>query len=142
MAEVLIVYSPTEEHVAVAAQQLRRVVERRGHEARTCSVVEAPTAPIGYDLVLVGVPVQTGERHDDLVRWVQGNREQLRHRAAAYFEVSLSPGAPSATFADELTARTGWTPDRTWRFADYDDVEIAGQVECRTLDGQVRAGSA
>jgi menaquinone-dependent protoporphyrinogen IX oxidase len=144
MAEVLIVYSPSEEHVAVAAQQLRRSFERHGHEVHACRVDEAPTAPMGYDLVLVGVSVVPGHRNDELVRWVQGNVEQLARRDSGYFEVTLASTAGRAeeSFVTELGARSGWTPARRWRCADYDDVERCGTAESALLDGQVRSSSA
>ena len=122
MAEVLIVYGSSEGHTAVVVEHLRRPLEASGHLVRACPVDEAPTCPIGYDLVLVGSSVHVGKHHRGLTRWVKGNVEHLNRMPSAFFQVCLASAEGSAgarqadAYVDELVTSTGWHPDAVGLF--------------------------
>lgn len=117
MAEVLIVYGTSEGHTAVVVNHLCQPLEASGHLVRACRVDEAPTCPIGYDLVLVGSSIHVGKHHRGLTRWVKGNVEHLNHMPSAFFQVCLSSAGDAAgtaqahTYVDEFVTSTGWHPD-------------------------------
>ncbi len=113
MAEVLIIYGTSEGHTAVVVDHLRRPLEAAGHLVRACSVDDAPTCPIGYDLVLVGSSIHQGHHNRAVTRWVKGNAELLGRVPSAFFQVSLSSaGNPAGTveaegYVDELDTGHG-----------------------------------
>lgn len=117
MAEVLIVYGTSEGHTAVVVDQLRKPLEASGHLVRTCSADDAPTCPIGYDLVLVGSSIHVGKHHRALTRWVKGNVEHLNRMPSAFFQVCLSSAGDAAgaeqadAYVNDFVTSTGWHPD-------------------------------
>jgi menaquinone-dependent protoporphyrinogen oxidase len=122
MAEVLIVYGTSEGHTAVVVDHLRRPLEAAGHLVRACSVDDAPTCPIGYDLVLVGSSIHQGRHQRAVTRWVKGNAELLGRMPSAFFQVSLSSAGDAAgtdeaeRYVDDLMRATGWRPDAVGLF--------------------------
>ncbi len=117
MAEVLIIYGSSEGHTAVVVDHLRHPLEAAGHLVRACSVDDAPTCPVGYDLVLVGSSIHQGHHHRAVTRWVKGNAELLGRMPSAFFQVSLSSAGDAAgaveaeRYVDDLMRATGWRPD-------------------------------
>ena len=122
MAEVLIVYGTSEGHTAVVVDHLRKPLEASGHLVRACPVDEAPTCPIGYDLVLVGSSIHVGKHHRGLTRWVKGNVEHLNRMPSAFFQVCLSSAGDDAgaeqadAYVDAFVTSTGWHPDAVGLF--------------------------
>jgi menaquinone-dependent protoporphyrinogen oxidase len=150
MAEVLIIYGTSEGHTALVVDRLRTPLEAAGHLVRGCSVDDAPTCPIGYDLVLVGSSVHRGHHHRGVTRWVKGNAEFLNRMPSAFFEVSRSSGGgPLAAndgqrSVDDLRHATGWRPDlyRAYDDTDYEAVaQFADDVRAM-LDRTPHAASA
>jgi menaquinone-dependent protoporphyrinogen oxidase len=117
MAEVLIVYGTREGHTAVVVDHLRRPLEAAGHLVRACVVEDAPTCPIGYDLVLVGSSIHQGHHSRAVTRWVKGNAEYLTRMPSAFFQVCLSSaGDPAGAiearrYVGDLEQATGWRPN-------------------------------
>lgn len=117
MADVLIIYGTTEGHTAVLVDHLRVPLEAAGHVVRVCPVDDAPTCPIGYDLVIVGSSIHQGHHHRGVTRWVKGNAEFLGRIPSAFFQVSLvtvggEGGVDEAQrYVNELVKVTGWHPD-------------------------------
>ena len=150
MADVLIIYGTSEGHTAVVVDHLRVPLEAAGHLVRVCSVDDAPTCPIGYDLVLVGSSIHQGHHHRGVTRWVKGNAEFLTHMPSAFFQVSLSSaggkaGADEAQrCVDDLVHATGWHPKvrRDYDYTDYRAVEQFAEDVLAMLDRTPHAASA
>ena len=150
MAEVLIIYGSSEGHTAVVVDHLRIPLEAVGHLVRICSVDDAPTCPIGYDLVMVGSSIHQGHHHRWVTRWIKGNAEFLAHMPSAFLQVSLSSaggavGAEEARrYVDDLVHATGWHPDAIGQYSYTDDaaVEHFAQNVCAMLDRTPHAASA
>ncbi|MCZ3387821.1 MAG: hypothetical protein LH645_01585 [Actinomycetia bacterium] len=110
----------------MVVDQLRVPLEAAGHLVRACSVDDAPTCPIGYDLVIIGSSIHQGHHHRGVTRWVKGNVEFLGRISSAFFQVSLSAaggagGADEAQrYVDDLVKATRWHPDVYWDY-DYTD---------------------
>jgi menaquinone-dependent protoporphyrinogen oxidase len=122
MAEVLIIYGTSEGHTAVVVDHLRRPLETAGHLVRACSVDDAPTCPIGYDLVLVGSSIHQGHHNRAVTRWAKGNAELLTRMPSAFFQVCLASAGDRAgaveaeRYVDDLVRATGWRPDAVGLF--------------------------
>lgn len=123
MAEVLIVYGTREGHTAMVADHIRQSQESAGHLVRVCALDDAPTCPVGYDLVIVGSSIHQGHHPRGVVRWIKGNAEQLNRVPSAFFQLSLSSAGAvdGATGADKyveaMLTETGWRPGRVGEFA-------------------------
>jgi menaquinone-dependent protoporphyrinogen oxidase len=123
MAEVLIVYGTREGHTALVADHLRQPLESSGHIVRVCSIDDAPTCPIGYDLVIIGSSVHQGHHPRVVSRWIKGNAEHLNRLPSGFFQVSLSSAgtgggsAAAQQYVDSLLRATGWHPGVTGCFA-------------------------
>lgn len=123
MAEVLIVYGTREGHTALVSDHLRRPLEAAGHVVRVCALDDAPTCPVGYDLVIVGSSVHQGHHPRSVVRWIKGNAEQLNRLPSAFFQISLSSagavegGSGAEKYLQALLDETGWRPGRVGSFA-------------------------
>ena len=123
MAEVLIVYGSREGHTALVADHLRRPLETAGHIVRACPLDEAPTCPVGYDLVIIGSSIHQGHHPRAVLRWIKGNAEQLNRLPSAFFQVSLSSagavdgGSGAEHYVEAMLSATGWRPGRVGSFA-------------------------
>jgi menaquinone-dependent protoporphyrinogen IX oxidase len=140
MADVLIIYGTSEVHTAVVVDHLRRPLEAVG---------DAPTCPIGYDLVLVGSSIQQGHHDRGVTRWLKGNAEFLGRVPSAFFQVSLSSAEnPAGTVAAEgyvadLIHTTGWHPDAVGLFGGAcEDVEPFAKKVASLLDHAPHAALA
>ena len=123
MAEVLIIYGSREGHTALVADHLRRPLEAAGHLVRVCPLDDAPTCPVGYDLVIVGSSVHQGHHPRAMVRWIKGNAEQLNRLPSALLQVSLSSAGAvdgrsgADEYVETLRHETGWRPGHVGCFA-------------------------
>lgn len=123
MAEVLVVYGTREGHTELVADHIRQTQESAGHLVRVCPIDDAPTCPIGYDLVIVGASVHHGRHPRAVVRWVKGNAEHLNRVPSAFFQVSLSSAGAvdgesgADRYVQTMLHETGWRPGCVGVFA-------------------------
>ncbi|WP_121822032.1 flavodoxin domain-containing protein [Halostella salina] len=125
MASILVLYGTGEGQTATVADRIATVLADRGHDAETVDATEWPGGRDvdAFDAVLVGASVHGGTHQPAVREFVAANREALRARPTAFFQVSLSAAvddperqAIAAQNVTDFLAAADWHPDRVGVF--------------------------
>jgi menaquinone-dependent protoporphyrinogen oxidase len=125
MASILVLYGTGEGQTAKVASQISESLDRRGHNPTNIDIEKRPEdfslAP--FDAVLVGSSIHVGKHDEQIREFVSANRDELRTRPTAFFQVSLSSAVDdperrgeAADYVDTLLEETDWHPDRIGLF--------------------------
>ncbi|MFC6862863.1 flavodoxin domain-containing protein [Halomicroarcula sp. GCM10025817] len=121
MSTFLVAYGTSEGQTEKIAERVVATLTDRGHDASARDVATLPAAfdLEGFDAVVVGSSIHLGKQQDSVVAFVERQREDLRTRPTAFFQVSLSSAvdnearqAEAAQYVEDFVAATEWHPDR------------------------------
>jgi menaquinone-dependent protoporphyrinogen oxidase len=124
MASFLVLYGSGQGQTAKVAERVGSVLADRGHEVSVRDVAAGDVAVDEFDAVLVGSPVNNRTHLPEVVEFVEANREALRTRPTAFFQLSLADLVPfgwaeteEIEYVNSFVERTEWRPDRVGCFA-------------------------
>lgn len=123
MASFLVAYGTGEGQTHKIANRIGDVIEDRGHVVTTVNVDDVPSdLDLGnYEAIVVGASIHRGAHQATVFDFVVSNRDSLRTKPTAFFQVSLSSVSESgreaaAGYVDSFVEKTGWNPDRIGQF--------------------------
>jgi menaquinone-dependent protoporphyrinogen oxidase len=125
MPSFLVLYGTGEGQTAKTASRIAESIEGRGHDATALDIEELPTgfSLTEYDAVVVGSSIHVGKHHERIREFVSVNRDALRTRPTAFFQLSLSSATDdperreeAAAYVDTLLEEANWHPDRIGLF--------------------------
>lgn len=118
---------------------------------RVCSIDDAPTCPVGYDLVIVGSSIDQGHHLRTVLRWVKSNAEQLNRLPSAFFQINMSSAGAvdgesgADKYLQEALGQTGWQPGQVGVFAGallYTPYGLVKRSKVRSIARTADSGSA
>lgn len=145
MPRILVLYATTHGHTAKIAARIAAALEDDGAtvDLDRLGAKETRPAPADYDAVIVGGSIHAGHHQRGLAKWVQQHHAALDAMPSAFFSVCLTAAddteeARAATrgYLDDLTERSGWSPDRSATFAgalQYREYDVATRALMRLL---------
>jgi menaquinone-dependent protoporphyrinogen oxidase len=118
MGKVLIVYGTGEGHSDDVVDVIAKQLQSKSVQVQASRVADAPSAPEGFDTVVVGSSIHMGKHDKNVVHWIERNRRWLTDHPSAFFQVSMSSSggtpegdAEATSYVNSLTTGTGWHPD-------------------------------
>lgn len=104
-ARILVAYASKKGSTAGIAKAVGRELQSAGHVAIVADMKSVLSLE-GYDGVVLGAPVYTGNVMADLTEFITRNREALAHLPVAAFTAGIAPVYPKTgeitTFTDQL----------------------------------------
>ena len=123
MTSFLVAYGTSEGQTAKVATRIGEAITARGHEATVVNADEIPAdlAIDDFDAVLVGGSIHRGRQQPVIRALVDSNRDALRSKPTAFFQVSLSSTSEegrtqAAEYVETFLEETEWHPDRIGLF--------------------------
>jgi menaquinone-dependent protoporphyrinogen oxidase len=129
MTSILVTYGTGQGQTAKVAAALTDVLDDEGFDVTTCHVMDAADVDVDeFDAVLVGASINNGEHQPSVRKFVAKHADALAARPSGFFQVSLASVFESGwvgrlfedgagEYVENLTAETGWEPDRVGLFA-------------------------
>lgn len=122
---VSIAYTSSHGSTRRIAERIGETLQQVGHRADMIDLLEDLRPSCGEaEGVVLGGSIHRGRHADQLIAWIEANRDSLERLPSALFSVSLTMAEPDAAdrvathqWLEDLERETGWKPDLEQRFA-------------------------
>lgn len=118
MAHILVLYSTSDGQTRKIASFVAEQLREKAHsvDVMDVSAFEGSLVTDGYDGVIVGASVHSGQHQAAARSFAQRHRNVLRRRPSAFFSVSLAVlddehHEEADRYVSDFLAETGWSPD-------------------------------